>query len=420
MRNLQISIFLIFLISFSGNLSFGQQSQLAVADTLFNRNAFYLAAEQYKKELNRNDTMVKCHCKRQLAVCYSKLNDIRNSEIAYRDLLNSCKTDLKDLKGFASILQRSGEVEKAKKIYETCYLSDTTDHFSYQSIQFCDIVKNSFDGLTETYLENLATVNSSFDDVLDDVINDTLNFISARKSKRNKDRSVSNNQFDYEHFTWHPSSKRPQLSHDWGDGFTAVVNDAHESYITKELPDSSLPGHKRAVILRRRNVDNGLAHENLFGFDDGRSNYGHPNLSVNGNLFFFISDMPGGYGGTDIYFCKKEGSKWSKPVNLGKEVNTYRNELFPFYLGQGLMVFTSEGRPGYGGFDLYASEFKNDKWKEAINLGFPVNSKSNDLALRWDRIKKTIYLSSDRAKGKGGIDIYKLQRFDSENIKRLF
>lgn len=421
MRNIPFP-FLWFLIStlLYTNI-FGQEAKSLVADTLFDRHAYFSAAEFYNKELIENDSATQCHCMRQLAICYTKLNDVRNAELTYRKLVNSCKTQTKDLKEFARILQRSGEVEKAKKVFEACYLADSNDHFAYQSMLFCDTIKKSFDGLTDIYLENQSAVNSSFDDILDDANNDTLIFLSARKSKNNSNRSLFNNQFQYERYKWHPLFKKLlNANQNLGNGFTTTDNEARDWYISNEINKGNNTHARRSVILRKRILDNGSHEENLFGYDDGFSMYGHPNLSGNGNLFFFISNMPGGFGGTDIYFCRKTGSKWSKPLNLGKEVNTNQNELFPFYLGEGLLVFASEGRPGYGGFDLYASEFKNDLWKEAKNLGFPVNSKSNDLAFRWDKIKKIFYLSSDRSKGQGGLDVYRIHRFDSENIKKLF
>ena len=398
------------------NVGIAQSNSHVLADTLFARQAYYKASELYKLNLNASDSTIKCHCWRQLAHCYSFLNDVKASESSYRSVFSNCKTGPSDFREFAKILQRSGEYEKAKRLYASCYAADSSDKFAYESMLFCDTINKMFDKITEVYLENLANINSPFDDVLDDALNDTLVFVSARKSKRSDKRSLSNNQYGYSRFKWHHSEGTVMLP---GQGFTTSDNETNDFYISGSFTDTSKTFDSRTVIFRYKAGDIDTKGQ-LFSYDNGKSMYGHPNISSGGTMFFFVSDMPGGYGGTDIYLCRKTGTKWNAPLNLGKEINTAGNELFPFYLGEGLLVFTSDGRPGYGGYDLYTSMMKNNSWKTAINLGSPINSRSNDLAMRWDRVKKIFYLSSDRQKGKGALDIYRIHNFSSANLKSIF
>jgi outer membrane protein OmpA-like peptidoglycan-associated protein len=123
---------------------------------------------------------------------------------------------------------------------------------------------------------------------------------------------------------------------------------------------------------------------------------------------FFVSDMPGGYGGTDIYFVKKVGKdKWSEPINLGDKVNTEGNEMFPYYEERsGLLFFASNGRAGLGGLDVFVAVKTPKGFDMVENVGAPINSKWDDFAYIIDKKLKNGYFSSNRPTGKGGDDIY--------------
>lgn len=125
-------------------------------------------------------------------------------------------------------------------------------------------------------------------------------------------------------------------------------------------------------------------------------------------MLFFVSDMPGGYGGTDIYFVKKLGKdKWSEPVNLGDKINTEGNEMFPFYESRhGLLFFSSNGRNGLGGLDVYVAVKTPSGFDMVENLGAPINSQWDDFSFIADKKLKEGYFSSNREGGKGGDDIY--------------
>lgn len=120
----------------------------------------------------------------------------------------------------------------------------------------------------------------------------------------------------------------------------------------------------------------------------------HPSISKDGNTLFFISDMEGGKGGTDIYLSKNINGTWSKPVNLGDNINTAGDEKYP-YLTDNVLFFSSDGRYGMGGMDIYYVdlEFKDSI---VVNLGYPVNSGLDDFGFSFDKALKTSYFSSNR------------------------
>ena len=141
-------------------------------------------------------------------------------------------------------------------------------------------------------------------------------------------------------------------------------------------------------------------------FNDDNHTVAHPSLSPNSRRLFFASDMPGGAGGMDLYMVEKEGKGWGKPINLGEEVNTDQNELFPFIHESGTLFFASNGHAGQGGLDLYKAEEKDGVWTKVKNMNAPFNSPEDDLGLIMNAAGNKGFFTSSRRGGKGKDDIY--------------
>jgi len=134
---------------------------------------------------------------------------------------------------------------------------------------------------------------------------------------------------------------------------------------------------------------------------------GHPALSPNGKIMYFVSDMAGGMGGTDIYYCDKfTDGTWGTPKNAGKNINTTGNEVFPYVASDGTLYFSSDGWPGMGGLDLFSAKGSKDSWATPENMKYPFNSPKDDFCMVYTG-EGTGYLSSNRDGGKGQDDIYK-------------
>ncbi len=147
-------------------------------------------------------------------------------------------------------------------------------------------------------------------------------------------------------------------------------------------------------------------------FNSDEYSTGHPSLSKDDQLLYFSSDMPGGFGGTDIYVCRWVGSKWGTPVNLGTEVNTKGNEMFPFADEKGNLYFSSDGQPGMGGLDLFYANLTDNgqqvRWIQ--NLGEPINSNKDDFGIVTDGDRRTGFFSSNRKHGGEDDDLYRFNR----------
>jgi len=131
----------------------------------------------------------------------------------------------------------------------------------------------------------------------------------------------------------------------------------------------------------------------------------HPALSADENRLYFTSNMPGGYGGMDLYFVEKTNGEWSKPINLGPEINSSKNEVFPFIHESSTLFFASDGHKSMGGLDLFMIDIGSRKWGRLTNLRPPFNSQYDDFGLIIIPDGKTGYFSSNRVNEND--DIYK-------------
>ncbi|MDJ1468113.1 OmpA family protein [Xanthocytophaga flava] len=144
-------------------------------------------------------------------------------------------------------------------------------------------------------------------------------------------------------------------------------------------------------------------------FNNKNYSVGHPALSPDGNTLYFVSDMPGGFGGTDIYkVAKGTDGKWSTPENLGKAVNTEGNEMFPYVDNTNKLYFSSNGHAGLGGLDIFETDLNSLGTVE--NIGFPINSKKDDFGIIVDSTGRQGYFSSNRGKGGSDDDIYMFRK----------
>ena len=149
-------------------------------------------------------------------------------------------------------------------------------------------------------------------------------------------------------------------------------------------------------------------------FNSDEYSTAHPTLSKDGTLLYFVSDMPKGIGGKDIYVSRFENGQWSKPTNLGKELNTRQDEVFPTVDDRGNLYFSTSGRKGgLGGLDLFYAILSKDGTKviEVIHLDAPINSKADDFGLVTDAARTKGYFSSNRRDGDD--DIYRFTRESS-------
>ncbi len=141
-------------------------------------------------------------------------------------------------------------------------------------------------------------------------------------------------------------------------------------------------------------------------FNDPRFNTTHPALDQSGKRLIFASDRPGGFGGFDLYYAEYKQGQWSKPINLGSEVNSKNDEIFPFWGDHNQLTFSSDRPGGLGGLDLYLLDANDEVWSRVQHLGAPFSSEGDDKGITWSVEKGKGFISSNRDGGNGGDDLY--------------
>ncbi|KPK83575.1 MAG: hypothetical protein AMS27_12470 [Bacteroides sp. SM23_62_1] len=154
-----------------------------------------------------------------------------------------------------------------------------------------------------------------------------------------------------------------------------------------------------------------------FEHNDPLYNFFHPTLSHDGNMLFFASDLRGGYGGFDLYVCTRSGTTWSEPFNLGPNVNTSGNDIYPVIHPDGRLYFSSNRHPGIGGYDIFYTEEVNGEWVEPVNVGEPFNSRRNDASLISNNDYTHGFFTSNRDRISNNIFEFKLTAPTFEECK---
>lgn len=210
--------------------------------------------------------------------------------------------------------------------------------------------------------------------------------------------------------TWLAPVRVPgEVNGPYHEGTAVFSSDGNTMYFTRSdyyqhrlNKDERNTSHLKLFRATRDSITHAWKDIRAFMYNGDRFSCGHPALSSDGNTLYFVSDRPGGMGGSDIWRCRLEGGVWSAPENLGATVNTAGNEAFPVVNGDAL-YFSSDAHENLGGLDIFETHLTNGHWSDPRNMNYPVNTEHDDFALVIDKraglsadAEMSGYLSSDR------------------------
>ncbi len=277
------------------------------------------------------------------------------------------------------------------------------------------------------FITNEATINSDGLEYSPAFLEDGIVFISTKVAARKykiKDKRINVNKMS---IFW---AKRE------GDGLlkapepfaNELISIGHEGPVTFDRTADNIfftrnnfkngkkkkakDGVVKMQIYASQKVDGVWQDIEKLPFNDDESNTVHPSISVEGDALYFASDRPGGFGGMDIWVVYRTGGEWSEPENLGAQVNTEGDDVFPFIHADGALYFSSTGHEGFGALDIFTVQNFSGSWGIPVNLGIPFNSENDDFGFIIDRDKKNGYFSSNRPGGLGQDDIYSFYALD--------
>jgi hypothetical protein len=205
-----------------------------------------------------------------------------------------------------------------------------------------------------------------------------------------------------------PIELTSERSNKFNNGPLCLAPDGKTVYFTSEVETGKMAENKKfrnhsgIFIAELKGLE--LVSVHPFKYNDPQFDVGQPSISKDGKYIFFSSDMPGGHGGSDLYYCESIKGEWSAPVNLGSKVNSSASENYPFMHPSGRLYFTSDRPGGFGKLDVYYTSLNNGSWEDPVLLPEPINSTSDDFAFVAEPDLQNGYFASNR---RNEDDIYK-------------
>lgn len=270
---------------------------------------------------------------------------------------------------------------------------------------------------TRANVTNCSIVNSEHLEFSPAFYQNGIVFVTSQNEDTKKDRNIGEHFFDLYYADLNPNGMpsepwffSPNLNSKLHEGPISFGPDYQSIYFTRNdmRNGKAVVGNNGKVSLQIYTADKSptdWVNLRALSFNSKEYNCAHPSITADGNHLYFASDMPGGFGGMDIYRSDKVNGQWGWPVNLGNTINTAGNEVFPYIHNSGTMFFASDGHGGFGGLDLFMTT-SPDNAKDISNIGAPFNSTEDDLGFLLDNEGKTGYFASARSEGKGKDDIY--------------
>ncbi|MBW3544575.1 MAG: carboxypeptidase regulatory-like domain-containing protein, partial [Bacteroidetes bacterium] len=341
-----------------------------------------------------------------LAHAYALTGKAKESVRLYRQIGDPQALEAKHLLAYTLCLQNLGHTDEARSSFQT-YMDKLGETAPLaEDLGKSDLYRNSI-----RYSVHPLSINTRHHEFAPLLTAQGIYFISDRKSSGLVRRNFSRHAADLDVYQAHARSNTRFVN---TSRLGKVINSSlHEgptsvdSAGTLYFSRSDRNGKLSLWIAKSHNgKENWTAAEQLH--IPGAINLFHPAVSANGQLLFFASDMPGGLGGTDIYFSVYLGEEgWSEPVNAGPQINTPGQEVFPV-LHENKLYFSSDGRIGMGRLDIYEAFISGTTIIHVRNMGAPLNSSADDFSLVWLPDGSGGYFASNRKGSRGGDDLYRL------------
>ncbi|UNY98287.1 OmpA family protein [Zhouia spongiae] len=397
------------------------------ADDYFNNYKFKEAIDLYH-DIVAKSKEPKIGVIEKLADSYFNINDYSNAYLWYETLYKRKDGNLSETSfvKYVQSMKASEEYKKADAVIKE-YYKDDLDRLKVIAAQKDHLDSLSSDGVVPAYTIYELKINTPYSDFGAAYYKGDIVFSSSRDTSRITEDIYEWNEQPYLDLF---IAKRDETSGDLSDPEKFLNNmessyhdatltfspDYKTVYFTKnfvqrnklELNDK---GVSNLQILKGEIKDNKIVNITPLKFNSPDYSCAHPTLSPDGNYLYFASDMPGGYGQTDIYVTRLfENGNTDTPVNLGPVINTVGREMFPFISGSTL-YFASDSHYGLGGLDVFESKIlENGRYSIPQNLGAPLNSNMDDFSFIINAEDNTGYFASNRSSGEGDDDIYSFKK----------
>lgn len=390
--------------------------QKSKADKLYANAEYYRAITAYKKSIQSNDVPTRRESLVRLGNCYRILNEYAKAADSYQAAIALGGVPSETYYDYGMVLkslQRYAEALASLKLY---IQANPTDNRAINALKSCAEITSLQNKPQEYTLKNIEGINTKSSEFCAygmgnslvytgekqaDMVEYTKNelngqpYLSVLYATQNKDSYGK------------PKSYSKKVNTTYHDGPASFSADGNTMYLTRvnyeSKADKDFVNYAKLYVLNKKN--NAWSKPVAFSYNSMSYSCAHAVVNADGSMMVFTSDMPGGFGGKDLWMCKKNPDGWDKPVNLGADINTSGDEMFPYIRRDGILFFSSNGLPGYGGLDVFSARWNNSLWLLKRNEGLNLNGSADDFGISFIN-DSSGYVSSNREGGKGKDDIY--------------
>ena len=408
------------LVTVFGLTANAQKNYKKEADVAFSGGKYYKAIEMYKKAYTKESkNEVKAEILFQIAECYRGKNDGKQAAVWYNKSIKARYDNPIAIYYVAEIYKSEGRYEDAIVEFNKYKAANPGDKRAQKGVESCELAKKWKDEPTRIVVNPMPLINSEdydFSPVFADKKNMQLFFTSTRKGSAGDDVSdVTGMNFADLYMTkvdkkgkWsEPVVLEGGVNTPASEGSSCLNKKRNTMYFT------SCPVEAKGImgcnLMWSKKQGTKWAEPEIIPITEDTFKVGHPAISLDDKMLVFASNMPGGQGGKDLWYItyNKKMKEWSKPTNLGSEINTAGDEMFPYIRHNGELYFSSNGHKGMGGLDIFkAASTGTNQWGGVENLKSPMNSEANDFGVVYHGAKDQGFFTTDREGGMGGDDIW--------------
>lgn len=396
------------------------------SSTRFSRSAaksyeigeYYNAIEGFQKVIRKEkDAQKRLEYEYKLANCYWYIDDYKKAQSRFKRLIRKEYPDSSLVLKYAHTLRYQGKYDDAIEYYNQFLEKYPDFEEAVNGKKSCNLTPVWLENPTRFQVENEKYLNSREADFspyfvggLDNniIFTSTRSGVVGRKKngitgQLNTDLFKSN--FDIQKQRWEKTTlleDEELINTEFEEGAASLSRDGGTLYFTRcKYEKGGASGAAIYTALRSRDAWSEATPLNIVSDSLVAA---HSSISNDGQTIYFVSDMDGGYGGKDIWMVKKLSEAWGNPENLGPEINTPGDEMFPFIRDNGELYFSSDYHPGMGGYDIFKAVFDGSNW-EVENMQSPINSAGDDFSITFLPGKDQGMFASNR-KGSRGDDLY--------------
>ena len=406
----------------------GADSAMKKGDKFYALGEYYDAATQYKKAYSQTpakDRKLRGQRAMKMADCYRRINNTQRAIASYNNVIRYKQTDSLTQFFVGQQLMKNGDYRAAQKAFQAAVdsLADTDSPYLLLAREGLKAAKaapdfKKKDSKYSVKREDLFNSRrADFSPMLAGEDNDQLYFTSTRNQAQGdelsgitgtKNGDIFFSQKDDKGKWGKPQTIDSELNSEFDEGACCFSADGRTMYLTQCKTDPDYPRFATIVKSSRSDASWSKPTE-LVVSKDTLSTFAHPAVSPDGLWLYFVSDMPGGLGGYDIWRAELTANGVGIIENLGAPVNTEGNEEFPTFRPNGDLYFSSDGHPGLGGLDIFIAQPTMDGWT-VTHPGYPLNSQGDDFGMTFEGLHNRGYFSSNRGDARGWDHIYSFEK----------